>query len=594
MWAALLFAATVILYSPALKNGFVNYDDPAYVLANAHVLHGLSWDSVKWAITATSEANWHPLTWISHMADVQLFGLTPRGHHAISLLLHAFNGILLFFLLRKATGATLRSAAVAALFAVHPLNVESVAWIAERKTLLSMLFLLLAFLAYDGYARKRSAARYLLVAVLFALGLAAKPMIVTLPILFLLWDYWPLRRTSVDQQSAEHNSLVGLVAEKIPLLALSVFSSWITLDAQRSGGALGSHFLLPWRFRLENAVYSYIAYLGKGMWPSDLAVFYPHPEGSLAVWKVLLAGLLLIAISLLVWLERRRRPYLFVGWFWYLIAMAPMIGIVQVGRQAMADRYAYLPFVGLFIIVAWGGAELFERFQFSPVIRVSIVSAVLVALASVTWLQISYWRNSITLFSHAIHVTKGNGVAEDNLGTALMQMGRPDLARPHFELAAEYMPDLPTPHYNLGVLDQQQGKLQRAKAEYELALRYSSDATEIAQSRSNLGFLLLDGNDLQAAVQQFSAALALVPGKPNSLLGRGMAEYRLHQLDAAIADLSLAAKTAAIPLADYWLGRSLEDKGETDAAAKAYSIAYQLAPSMTEARDRLDSLRAKR
>lgn len=590
----ILFLGMLVLYFPTLNSAFVNYDDPAYVTANARVLQGVSWSNIAWAFRTTVEANWHPLTWISHMADVQFFGTNPRGHHAVNVVLHGLNVLLLFFVLRRATGYVLRSAMVAALFAVHPLNVECVAWVAERKSLLSMLFLLLALAVYGWYASKRSAGRYVAVVAPFALGLAAKPMVVTLPILLLLWDYWPLQRVASEAEgSADRPRLLQLVAEKIPLLAMSGFSSWITLYAQRSGGALGNTELLPLGMRAANAVYSYAVYLGKGIWPSGLAVFYPHPEGSLATWKVFVATLLVVAITAVSWLYRERRRYLLVGWLWYLVAMIPMIGVVQVGRQAMADRYAYLPFVGLFIITVWGGCELFESLRLSSTAEIAIATAVLVAYASAAFLQISYWHNSYTLFSHALAVTSRNGIAEDNLGTALMEMGRPDLAQPHFEAAVKYVPQLSTAHYNLGVLEQQQNHPDAAWREYELALRYSSDPNEAMQSHSNLGFLLLDLNDPKAAIEQFTAALQINPDKQNSLLGRGMAEYRQGSLDAAVTDLSHAAQIAPLAQTDFWLGRALEDKGQAQAAARAYTAALQLAPGMAEAQQRLDGLRGK-
>jgi Tfp pilus assembly protein PilF len=590
----ILFVGTLILYIPALDGAFVNYDDPAYVTANPHVLLGLSWGNVAWAFAATTEANWHPLTWISHMIDVQLFGVNPRGHHVTSVLLHAFNVVLLFFILRKATGCLIRSAVVAGLFAVHPLNVECVAWVAERKSVLSMFFLLLALMAYGWYASKRNPGRFALAVALFGLGLAAKPMVVTVPVLMLLWDYWPLQRLTSKSEVSSAQSTTLFVAEKIPFFVMAAASSWITLYAQRSAGALGTAELLPFGSRIENAIYSYTAYVGKAIWPAGLAVFYPHPENSLAAWKVALAGVLLITITIAAWLYRERHRYLFMGWLWYLVAMVPMIGIVQVGRQAMADRYAYLPFVGLFIIMVWGCSDLFARLQMSASVQIAIAAAVLVAYASVAFLQVNYWHNSYTLFAHALQVTARNGIAEDNLGAALMQMGRPDLALPHFEAAAEFIPQLSTAHYNLAVLEQQHNHPDAAKQEYELALKYSSDTTEMAQSHSNLGFLLIELNDSKAATEQFNRALQINPDKQNSLLGRGIAEYRQGNLDAAVTDLSRAAQIAPLAQADFWLGRALEDKGQIDAAAVAYDAALQLAPELGEARQRLDALRAGR
>ena len=589
----ILFVGVLILYIPAFDSSFVNYDDPAYVTANRHVLEGLSWSNVVWAFRATTEANWHPLAWISHMADVQLFALNPRGHHLTSVLLHGCNVVLLFFILRRATGCLIRSAVVAGLFAVHPLNVECVAWVAERKSVLSMFFLLLALVAYGSYTRKKSIGRYALVVVLFALGLVAKPMVITLPVLMLLWDYWPLRRIGSESEGSFVHSTPLLVAEKIPLFALAVASSWITLYAQRSGGALGMAESLPLASRLENAIYCYAAYVGKGIWPSRLAVFYPHPENSLGAWKVFAAALFIVAITVAAWRQREHRRYLLTGWLWYLAALVPMIGIVQVGRQAMADRYAYLPFVGLFIIVVWGCAELFALLQVSAVVQIAIAAVVVVSYASVAFLQVNYWHNSYTLFAHALQVTRRNGIAEDNFGAALMEMGRPDLAQPHFEAAAEFIPQLSTAHYNLAVLQQQQNHPDAARREYELALKYSVDAAEIAQSHSNLGFLLLEQNDPDAAIEQFNSALQINPDKQNSLLGRGIAEYRHGNLNAAVADLSHASQIAPLAQADFWLGRALEDKGQTEAAASAYDAALRLAPGMAEAQQRLDALRAR-
>jgi tetratricopeptide (TPR) repeat protein len=590
--SSVLFLGTLILYFSAFNNAFVNYDDPAYVTANARILQGITWNNVVWASTATVEANWHPVTWISHMADVQFFGMNPRGHHGVNVLLHGLNVVLLFFVLRRATGSMLRSAMVAALFAVHPLNVECVAWVAERKSLLSMFFLLLSLVAYGEYARRRTGASYGVVAVLFALGLAAKPMVITLPVLLLLWNYWPLQRAdSGPEASARRSTLLQLVVEQLPLLAISAASAWITLYAQRSAGALGSTESLPLGLRIENAVYSYVAYLFKGIWPSGLAVFYPHPEGSLVAWKVFAAALLLVLITSLTWLYRERWRYLLVGWLWYLVAMIPMIGVVQVGRQAMADRYAYLPFVGLFIVAVWGCGDLFEHLRLSSFAEAAIAVAVVVAYVATALVQITYWHNSYTVFAHALQVTTRNGIAEDNFGDALMEMGRPDLAMPHFKSAAEYIPQLSTAHYNLGILEQQQNHLDAARREYELALKYGSDAREAVQSHNNLGFLLLDLNDPQAATEQFTAALQISPEKQNSLLGRGLAEYRQGRLDSAVTDLSHAARIAPLAQADFWLGRALENQGQTQAAASAYAAALKLAPGMAEAEQRLNALR---
>jgi tetratricopeptide (TPR) repeat protein len=583
--ALLLIVGTLALYWSSLHNAFVNYDDPAYVTANAHVRQGLSWSNVRWAFTATVEANWHPLTWISHMADVQFFGLNPAGHHGVSVLLHAINVVLIFFLLNRAAGYALRSAVVAALFAVHPLNVESVAWVAERKSLLCTLFFLLALWAYAWYVRKPGVGRYLSVVLLFALGLMAKPMVITLPLVLLLLDYWPLRRQP-------GTSFLKLFAEKVPLFAMSIASALITIYAQHSGGALGITAALPLPYRISNAIYSYLAYIGKGIWPAHLAVFYPHPESTLGWWKVLLAVILLLAITGLVWRFRTKR-YLLVGWLWYLGTMVPVIGIVQVGRQGMADRYAYIPFIGLFVMAVWLAAEFSSQIRLSFVTAVVITLAILSGYAAASYIQIGYWRDSITLFSHALQVTTGNGIAEDNLGAALMDVGRPDLALPHFGAAVRLVPQLATAHYNLATVLHRQNQLDAAMHEYQLAITYAADSTEAAQAHNNLGVLLMQRNQPEAAKTEFNAAIQSNPDEQNSYLGRGSLEYQEHHLDDALADFSRAAQIAPTPVAFFWLGRTLEDKGDLPAAVRAYEAALQMSPGLNDAQVRLDALQLK-
>jgi tetratricopeptide (TPR) repeat protein len=591
-----LVLATSLLYKAALRNAFLNYDDPAYVTANRHVLQGLSWPNVAWAFEATLEANWHPLTWISHMADVQVFGLNPVGHHLTNVLLHVANVLLLFYLLQKATGCVLRSAAVAALFALHPLNVESVAWVAERKSLLSTLFLLLAAWAYASYLRSGRPARYALVAICFALGLMAKPAIITFPFMLLLLDYWPLNRLDPGRGTGDLNSpritFVGLLWEKVPLLVMSAGSAVITFHAQRAGGAVGSAMLLPLAWRIKNAIYSYAAYVAKLIWPSHLAVFYPHPENSLTWWSVAFAGLLVSGVTLLVWQGRKRRVLL-VGWLWYLGTMVPMIGIVQVGRQGMADRYTYVPFMGLFVVVVWFTADLAAKLQLSRPITGVLGLAVLFAYASVSYRQISYWRDSYTLFSHAIQVTGGNAIAEDNLGDSLAAAGHAELAIPHFERAIQIAPQLSTPHYNLATLLQSENQLDWAKREFDTALSYSSDPVEQARVHNNLGALSMSLNHPGEAIAQFNAAIAINPNEQNSFLGRGLIEYRQGSTDAALEDFVRATQIAPSASSQFWLGRALEDKGELTSAARAYDTALRLTPTMSEAQIRLAAIREK-
>jgi tetratricopeptide (TPR) repeat protein len=578
----LLAAGTLSLYYPALKNGFVNYDDPDYVTSNWHVQQGLTGRGLAWAFASTSEANWHPLTWISHLLDVQLFELRPAGHHAQSVLWHAANVVLLFLLLAKATGFAGRSAVVSGLFAVHPLNVESVAWVAERKTVLCTFLFLLALGAYGWYVKRPHASRYLLVALLFALGLMAKPMAITLPFALLLLDFWPLRRFPETPVSK-------LVLEKIPLLVLSASSAAITLYAQRAGGAVGSIELLPLGMRLQNACYSYLIYMEKAVWPSRLAVFYPHPEGSLALSKVFGAAAVLITITVVFWHFRECR-YLLVGWFWFLGTMAPMIGVVQVGRQAWADRYAYVPLWGLFVMGVWLASEAAARISLSRTAQGAVALAVLLGYSVITHIQIGYWRDSYSLFSHALQVTGANSIAEGNLGSALIAMGRLDLAAPHLERALQLMPTLDTAHYNLGTLLQRQNQLDRAQHEYQLALKYASDEREAAQTHNNLGVLFNQLGRRDEAVAEFTEAIALNPYEQNSLVGRGLIEREQGKLDAAFEDFTRAAQIAPSPQAFYWQGRVLEQKRQFPAAAEAYRSVLKLAPVFGDTQARLDGV----
>ena len=578
----MLFLGTLALYYPALHNGFVNYDDPAYVTSNWQVQQGFTSRNLAWAFTSTAEANWHPLTWISHMLDVQLFGLRPAGHHAQSIFWNAVNVLLLFLLLAKATGFVGRSALVAGLFAVHPLNVESVAWIAERKTVLCTFFLLLALAAYGWYAKRPRASRYLLASFLFALALMAKPMVITLPFALLLLDFWPLQRFP-------ETALSKLVVEKTPLLALSAASAAITLYAQRIGGAIGSTALLPPAIRLKNAIYSYLIYIEKAVLPSRLAVFYPHPEGALALWKVMGAVVLLIMVTAVFWHFRERR-YLLVGWLWFLGTLAPMIGIVQVGRQAWADRYAYLPLWGLFVIAVWLASEAATRISLSRGAQVVIALAVLIGYAVTAHIQIGYWRDSYTLFAHALQVTEANPIAEDNLGSALLEMRRPDLAQSHLERAIQLMPTLATAHYNLGTLLQRQNEMDRAEREYQWALQYGSDTQELAQAHNNLGVLFDQFGRREQALPEFSQAIALNPHEQNSLVSRGLIEREEGKLDAALQDFARAAQVTPSPLALYWQGRVLEEKGQLPVAAEAYRSVMKLAPNFGDTQVRLEKM----
>jgi tetratricopeptide (TPR) repeat protein len=423
--AALLAASVLLVYSPALRNGFVGYDDPDYVTRNPHVQAGLSVAGLRWALTSVDAGNWHPLTWASHMLDVSLFGLAPAGHHAMSVGLHAANAVLLFALLYRGTGRLGPSAAVAALFAVHPLNVESVAWVAERKNVLSTLFGLLTIAAYAGYVRRPGKSRYALVVLLFALGLAAKPMLVTLPGLLLLIDLWPLDRYPAT-------GLRALLREKATLLLVSVLSAAVTIAAQGHAAALVPVEGLPARLRLANAVVACIRYLGKLLWPTRLAAFYPHPADALSAATVVASVALLSAAALVAVRGWRRRPWLAVGGAWYLVALLPVIGLVQVGLQSMADRYMYLPMMGLLVVIAWTAIEAVPRSRGPRAALGAAVALVLAGLAAATWMQVHVWEDGVTLWTHALQVTDANFLAHDNLGVELDARGRSDEALEHY------------------------------------------------------------------------------------------------------------------------------------------------------------------
>src|SRR5580700_4803473 len=591
----LLAVGTAAVYAPAMRNGFVNLDDPDYVTRNPYVLAGLTWADVRWALGSSyPSSNWHPLTWISHMADVRLYGRNPAGHHLTSVMLHILGVVLLFLLIERATANALRSAAVAALFAVQPLNVEAVAWISERKSVLCVLFFLLAIGAYGWYAKKPGVGRYVLVALCFGLGITAKVMVIPLPFALLLLDYWPLARLpGTDAQGrprAFFDALRALVVEKIPLFVMAAGGGAITVYVHSREHALTASMPFSWRFK--NAIFSYVAYLGKAIWPVGLAPYYPHPENTLRWTTVALAGLGLVGISVVVW-RFRKRKYLLVGWLWYLGTMLPMIGFIQTGRQGMADRFMHIPMIGLLFALVGLIGDLAAEKHWQKEIAIAIFLVVLAPFAAVTIKQIGYWHDSYTLFAHTLEVTKNNGFAENDFAVALMERGEPELAAPHFFAAVRLSPDLASPHYNLALLLQKQTRLDDAEREYRAALALSSDQAEIVQSHNNLGILYLGEGKYAAALTELSAAIAIDPSEQNSYIGRGTAEMQTMDLDAAIADFAKAAQIAPSPLALYWLGRALESKGDAQQAVRAYAAALQLAPAMAEARARLVALGAR-
>jgi Tfp pilus assembly protein PilF len=583
----LLVVVTLALYNSTSSHPFVNYDDDRYITDNLHVRAGLTWDSVRWAFTSFDEANWHPLTWLSHELDCQLFKLNPAGHHYTNVLLQSVNVVLLFLVLEWATGFTWRSLLVALLFAVHPVNVESVAWVAERKNLLSMMFLLLGLAAYGRYVRRPHIKAYLPVAVLFACGLMAKPMVITFPFILLLWDYWPLQRMGVAR--AERRRFASLALEKLPLFALCAGSAVITMLAQSEGGAVRSVREFPFADRLGNAVVAYARYLLDMVWPARLAPMYPYSAQGLAPWQVALAAALIAAITILV-IRYRKHRYLPVGWFWFLGTLVPMIGLVQVGAQAMADRYAYLSFVGLFIIVCWGAADLSEC-QRVPKSWLAVATlAVLVCLSSLTYRQLSFWKDNVTLWQHTLNVTKQNFVAEDNLGGALLAEARVEPAMIHFRRAVQINPGDPVGNLNLAAYDQQHGKLQESITLYQGVLRMTPDYRLRATVFSNLGSAYRNLHQYDLAQQSYEQALQLVAGTPHAWIGLGLIAQKTGDLQAAANDYSRAMDVQPTDVGYLLLAQALAKSGKSQEADEARGRAQELSPHLNEAQKAADVL----
>jgi len=483
-----LAVSTFAVYSQVQDHEFINYDDDKYVTNNEYVKAGFTRDSVGWALTTSYNSNWHPMTWMSQMLDAQLFGPNSKGHHLTNLLFHIANVLLLFLVLLRMTGALWQSGFVAALFALHPLNVESVAWVAERKNVLSTFFWLLTMWAYIRYAQKTNLKRYSLVILFFAMGQMSKPMLVTLPFVLLLLDYWPLRRLQSDRRTA----ISRLVYEKIPLLVLVAGSVVTTLTVQKMGGALGSLNAFPIQERVINALVSYWLYLQKMIWPGGLAIFYAHPENTLSVWKGLATAALLALVTTAAIRLARRAPYFAVGWFWYLGTLIPVIQLVQTGSIAMADRYAYVPLIGIFIIIAWGLPELLAKWRLRSRILTIAAGIWISTLMLMTWNQVSHWKNSITIFSHAIEVTDIEYpdflLAHNNLANALLAEGRTGKAISHYKMAINLMPDYAVNHSHLANALFAEQKTEEAISHYKTAVKLLPD---YATAHYNLGFALM-------------------------------------------------------------------------------------------------------
>ena len=532
-----LVVATFFIYSQVQDHEFINFDDDVYITNNLNVQAGLTSKSVEWVFTTFTMGNWSPVTWFSHMLDYQLYGLHAKGHHLTSLFFHIANSLLLFLVLSRMTGVIWQSAFVAAMFAFHPLNVESVAWAAERKNVLSTLFMLITMWAYIRYAKKPTIKRYSLVFLFFTLGLMSKPMLVTLPFVLLLLDYWPLRRLKFRQERGSNEVLeknifkklkvLLLVFEKVPLFLLTIGLSIITFISQKSFGAMHYAESLTFSTRVTNAMVSYLDYLGKMVWPSGLSILYPHPGNTLSVWQGILCAMALMGITIMSIRLIRKAPYVAVGWFWYIGTLFPVIGVVQVGGQAMADRYTYIPLIGIFIIIAWGIPDLISKWRYKEKVLSAMAGIIIFALFITTWKQVSHWKSSITIFNHAIRVTDKKypnfSLAYNNLGIALYAKGKNQEAVSHYKMAIKTKPAHAKAYYNLGIALNNERKYEEAIYHYKMAIRIHPD---FANAHYNLGIILLQRGEIKEAIHSFRKTVRL---RPDLIVARNYLKFALLQ-----------------------------------------------------------------
>ena len=557
---------------------FTNYDDDLYVYENTHISSGLTLSNIGWVFTNEHVGNWHPLTGLSHMLDCQFFGLKSSWHHLVNLLFHIANTLLLLTVLKRMTGELWQSTFVAALFAIHPLHVESVAWISERKDVLSTLFWILTIGAYFRYAEKRSAGWYTLAIVLFAMGLMAKPMLVTLPFVLLLIDYWPLNRLDINNR----NQIYRCVCEKIPFFILSAVSSVITFVVQKNTGAVSKIEALPLIMRTANAAISYGKYIGKMFWPANLAAFYPYQEDKLQTWQVFAVAVLLIIITICVVRLAARHRYLPVGWFWFMGTLVPVIGIVQAGSQALADRYTYVPLIGLFIVVAWGLPELFKNWRYQKIVLTLLALVTLLALSVCTWLQTGYWNNTMSLFEHALRVTNGNYMAHNQLGNAYFAADEIDHAISAYNKAIEINPKDPWSYYN-------RGNIYISKGQYDLAIFDYNKAIEINPSDSDSyrerGAAYYSKGEIDHAISDYNKAIEINPKFAEAYHCRGNAYYRANVIDPALADYNKAIELDQDNAEAYYNRGTvyLQAIGQFDLAIDDYNKAIEINPTYVDA-----------
>ena len=631
MISLLLILAIIIAYGQVKNFDFVGYDDQEYITENSHVQKGLTVESIIWAFTSFHSANWHPLTWLSHMLDCELYRLNPMGHHWTNLMFHMVNTILLFIVLELMTGAIWRSAFVAALFALHPLHVESVAWVSERKDVLSTFFGLLMIFSYYRYVKISSLKNYLLVIIFFSLGLMSKPMLVTFPFVLLLLDFWPLKRFHYkndylfQSERTTHYGSKGnyrLILEKVPLFIPVVISCVLTFFAQKSEGAVQALLSLSLKNRIENALVSYVNYILKMFWPSKLAVFYPHPGDTFPAWQIFGAALLISCACFLAIRAAKKYPYIVIGLFWYLGTLVPVIGLVQVGEQAMADRYTYIPLIGLFIIVAWGVLDLFRKWHYQKIYLSVFAMIILSALTARTFFQISHWKNGVTLFEHAIKVTENNHKAHNNLATSLDSLDL-DRAISHFKEALRIHPkyvialnNLGIALYNKGNYDEAvlyfnklldikpkktdtrmnlanvlfiQGKSDEAVSHYNEIIKTDSENADV---HSNLAYVLFTKGKLNEAVFHYKEAIRINPEHEKAHYNIGDIFIKQGKIKEAFTHFAEVIKIKPDNVQAYnKIGLILFKQGKLKKAGVFFSKALQINPNYSEARKNLEIIK---
>lgn len=633
IWICLfLVIVTLAAYWQVINYPFVNFDDYPYIRENHFVKEGLTWEGILWAFSFKSVTYWHPVVWLSHMLDCHIYGLMPGMHHAVGLIFHIVNSMLVFMVLKQMTGALWRSAFVAALFALHPLNVESVAWVAERKNILSAFFWMLTILTYIFYSKQPGFYRYMATIFLFVLGLMAKPILVTLPFVFLLLDYWPLQRFRFRQWTSNGHgktnkpwvSISGfqelpvfrLVLEKVPFLAFSAVSIYISSLAAQHNQMIISTESVPMKLRIANALVSYIGYIKKMMWPDNLAIFYPYPD-ALPLWQVTGAGLILTGISILVLWRLRSKPYLAIGWFWYIGTLVPVIGFAQAGLwPAMADRYAYVPLIGLFILISWAAEHIASRLRYKKILP-AVITGILLIFIITTWGQVRYWSSSVALFEHALDVTGvknyiahyklGDALAEEgrnaeaikhyyealrtkskywpgiylNLGVALMAVNKIDESIDNFSRAIQIKPDFAEAHNNMGIAMERHGKLTEAVSHYREALRIKPD---YAEPHNNIGVALEKQGNFSEAIRHYFKALQISSkyASAHNNLGNAMAQQ--GNFETAVYHYQEALRiNPRYAGAWYNLGKIYASRGKTEKAILYYEKALQLNPNMADA-----------